>query len=149
MRGFHLSEFHQTALTNDAANWQSASATVGFASPGYLNSNARGEILANKVNVDPEIFEPVVGQPSFTQIHYNFDAGGYVANVKILDAQGREIKQLVNNSTLGTTGFFRWDGDTNDGSKARTGYYVVWMEVFNANGTVETFRKRVIVASRF
>jgi hypothetical protein len=147
--GVSLERISPAALTNDAANWQSASATVGFASPGYLNSNARGEILANKVNVDPEIFEPVVGQPSFTQIHYNFDAGGYVANVKILDAQGREIKQLVNNSTLGTTGFFRWDGDTNDGSKARTGYYVVWMEVFNANGTVETFRKRVIVASRF
>ena len=72
-----------------------------------------------------------------------------MANVKILDAQGREIKQLVNNSTLGTTGFFRWDGDTNDGSKARTGYYVVWMEVFNADGKIEAFRKRVIVASRF
>jgi flagellar hook assembly protein FlgD len=69
--------------------------------------------------------------------------------VKILDAQGREVKQLVNNSTLGTTGFFRWDGDMNNGSLARTGYYIVWMEVFNANGKVDVFRKRVIVASRF
>ena len=147
--GVSLERISAVALTNDAANWQSASSTAGFATPGYLNSNARGETLADKVKVDPEIFEPVTGQPSFTQIHYNFDAGGYVANVKILDAQGREVKQLVNNSTLGTAGFFRWDGDMSDGSKARTGYYVVWMEVFNASGTVETFRKRVIVASRF
>lgn len=147
--GVSLERISATAITNDAANWQSASSTAGFATPGYVNSNARGEPLADKVNVDPEIFEPITGQPSFTQIHYNFDAGGYVVNVKILDAQGREIKQLVNNSTLGTTGFFRWDGDTNDGSKARTGYYVVWMEVFNADGKVEAFRKRVIVASRF
>lgn len=147
--GVSLERVSATAPTNDPANWQSASSTVGYATPGYRNSNARGESLADKVKVDPEIFEPISGQPSFTQIHYNFETGGYVANVKILDAQGREVKQLVNNSTLGTTGFFRWDGDTHDGSKARTGYYIVWIEVFNANGTVEAFRKRVIVASRF
>lgn len=147
--GVSLERISATAPTNDAGNWQSASSAAGFATPGYVNSNARGESFADKVKVDPEIFEPVTGQPSFTQIHYNFNSGGYVANVKILDAQGREIKQLVNNSTLGTAGFFRWDGDMNDGSKARTGYYVVWMEVFNVNGTVETFRKRVVVASRF
>jgi hypothetical protein len=147
--GVSLERISAAALTNDAANWQSASSTAGFATPGYLNSNAQGEVLADKVKVEPEIFEPITGQPSFTQIHYNFNTGGYVANVKILDAQGREVKQLVNNSTLGTTGFFRWDGDTNDGNKARTGYYIVWMEVFNADGKIEAFRKRVIVASRF
>ena len=147
--GVSLERISFSAVTNDAANWQSASSTAGFATPGYHNSIARGESLADKVKVDPEIFEPVSGQPAFTQIHYNFNSGGYVANVKILDAQGREIKQLVNNSTLGTTGFFRWDGDMNDGSKARTGYYIVWMEVFHANGKVDTFRKRVVVASRF
>lgn len=147
--GVSLERISVTALTNDAANWQSAGSTAGFATPGYVNSTARGETLADKVKVDPEIFEPVTGQPAFTQIHYNFDTGGYVANVKILDAQGREIKQLANNATLGTAGFFRWDGDMNDGSKARTGYYIVWMEVFNAGGKVEAFRKRVVVASRF
>lgn len=147
--GVSLERISASALANDAANWQSASSTTGFATPGYVNSNARSETLADKVKVEPEIFEPITGQPSFTQIHYNFSTGGYVANVKILDAQGREVKLLVNNSTLGTTGFFRWDGDTNDGSKARTGYYIVWMEIFNADGRIEAFRKRVIVASRF
>lgn len=146
--GVSLERISFSALTNNASNWHSASTTSGFATPGYANSNARGEILADRVKVEPEIFEPING-PAFTQIHYNFNTGGYVANVKILDAQGREVKHLVNNSTLGTTGFFRWDGDMNDGSKARTGYYIVWMEVFNANGKVEAFRKRVIVASRF
>lgn len=147
--GVSLERISPSALTNNAANWQSASSTAGFATPGYVNSNVRSEQLADKVKVDPEIFEPITGQPSFTQIHYNFKGGGYVANVKILDAQGREVKQLANNATLGTTGFFRWDGDMNDGSKARIGYYIVWMEIFNANGKVEAFRKRVVVASRF
>lgn len=147
--GVSLERISVMAAANDAANWQSASSTTGFATPGYRNSNARNEQLADKVKVDPEIFEPITGQPSFTQIHYNFNTGGYVANVKILDAQGREVKLLANNATIGTEGFFRWDGDMNDGSKARTGYYIVWMEIFSATGTVETFRKRVVVASRF
>jgi Lamin Tail Domain len=147
--GVSLERISFSALTNDAANWQSASSTVGYATPGYVNSNARGETLADNVKVDPEIFEPVVGQPAFTQIHYNFSAVGYVANIRILDYQGREIKQLVNNATLATSGFFRWDGDMNDGTKARTGYYIVWVEVFNATGKVDSFRKKVVVASRF
>lgn len=147
--GVSLERISFSALTNEASNWHSASSTVGYATPGYVNSNARGETLADKVKVDPETFEPIVGQPAFTQIHYNFSAAGYVANIKILDYQGREIKQLANNATLATSGFFRWDGDMNDGMKARTGYYIVWVEVFNTAGKVDSFRKKVVVASRF
>jgi hypothetical protein len=147
--GVSLERISFTAPTNDKANWKSASSTSGFATPGYVNSNVRGEQAPGKITINPEVFEPITGQPSFTQIQYNFEQGGFVANVKILDFQGREIKQIVNNATLGTEGFFRWDGDTDDGSKARTGYYVVWVEVFNANGQLDTFRKRVVIASKF
>lgn len=146
--GVSLERISFAALTNNAANWHSASSTVGFATPGYINSAARGGILADNVRVDPEIFEPINGQPAFTQIHYNFNSAGFVANLKILDFHGREIKRIANNATLGTTGFFRWDGDTANGTKARTGYYVLWMEVFNTHGKVESFRKRIVVASR-
>lgn len=146
--GVSLERISVTALTNDVANWQSASSTVGFATPGYRNSNARSESLADKVKVEPEIFEPITGQPAFTQIHYNFNSTGLVANVKVFDFHGREIKTLANNATLGTTGFFRWDGDTENGTKARTGYYVLWMEVFNNSGKVESIRKRIVVAAR-
>lgn len=146
--GVSLERISFTAPTLDISNWKSASSTVGYATPGYVNSNVRGEQTSGKITITPEVFEPVTGQPSFTQIHYNFDQGGFVANVKILDFQGREIKQLANNASLGTQGFFRWDGDTEDGTKARTGYYIVWVEVYTASGQLSTFRERVVVASR-
>jgi hypothetical protein len=146
--GVSLERISAEAGSNDAANWRSASATEGFATPGYANSNTRHTQATGEVVVTPEAFEPVTGQPDFTQIQYNFEQGGFVANVKIVDAYGRLIKTLANNVTLGTNGFFRWDGDTEAGTKARTGYYVVWLEVFNAHGKVETFRKRVVIASR-
>ena len=145
--GVSLERISLADASNEADNWKSASSTVGFATPGFANSNVPGEPTAGEIAVTPEIFEPLSGQPSFTQIHYKFTSGGSVANVKILDIHGREIKQIVSNAILGTEGFFRWDGDTNEGTKARTGYYIVWVELFNANGSVHTFRKRVIVAS--
>lgn len=134
--------------SNVEDNWKSASANEGFATPGYLNSNSRADVVTGEVVVSPEAFEPIIGQPDFTQIQYNFKQNGFVANVKIIDAQGRLIKNIANNTTLGTTGFFRWDGDTEEGTKARTGYYTVWLEIFNANGNVETFRKRVVIVAR-
>jgi hypothetical protein len=146
--GVSLERISFNEVTTNQANWKSASSTVGYATPGYINSNISGKQTEGKITVTPEVFEPVTGQPSFTQIQYKFERGGFVANVRIVDTQGREVKQLVNNETLGTEGFFRWDGDTNDGGKARMGYYIVWLQIFNNKGEVDTFRRRVVVAAR-
>lgn len=147
--GVSLERIHPDEQTNHAHNWKSAASNVGFATPGLPNSNAVGtQAIAGEVNIEPELFIPLFGQPDFTEIRYRFDRGGKVANIKILDQQGREIKRIATNETLATEGFYRWEGDRNDGIKARPGYYVVWFEVFDTTGAVETFRKRVVVAAR-
>ncbi len=148
--GVSLERIHPGQPSNNPNNWKSAASTAGFATPGLPNSNALAtQLIAGHVKIEPEIFIPLYGQPDFTEIRYSFDQGGWVANIKILDQQGREIKRLANNETLSTEGYFRWDGDRDDGTKARPGYYVVWFEAFDTNGTVETFRKRVVVAARY
>jgi hypothetical protein len=149
--GVSLERISFAEATNDRNNWKSASTTSGYATPGFINSNSHAESIVSSedVVVSPEIFIPGTGQPDFTEIQYKFNQGGYVANVKVLDANGRMIKELANNALLGTEGFIRWDGDREDGSKARIGYYMVWFEVFDTSGTVKTFRKRLAVASRF
>jgi hypothetical protein len=148
--GVSLERISSEASSNDVNNWKSASSTVGFATPGYVNSNTVVSTLTEgEVTIVPEIFMPVFGQPDFTEIRYNFNQGGRVANIKIVDHQGREIKVIANNETLATNGFYRWDGDREDGTKARPGYYVVWFEIFDADGIVETYRKRVVVAARY
>ncbi len=136
--------------TNDANNWASASSTVGFATPGYINSNFRPDnhLSIGEVRVEPLIFSPQAPGLNFAQINFNFDQTGFVANIKIYDQQGRLIKTIANNAVLGFDGSFRWDGDHDDGSSARAGYYVVWFEVFNAQGALKSFRERVIIALR-
>jgi Lamin Tail Domain len=134
--------------TNEPSNWKSANSSVGFATPGLVNSNSRPETTVNEnaIRIEPEIFSPSRPGQDFAKVNYRFDQSGMVANIKILDQQGRLIKTLANNLTLGFEGFFRWDGDREDGSKVRLGYYLAWVEVFDDSGKVMIFRQRVVVA---
>jgi hypothetical protein len=136
--------------TTTTQNWKSASASVGFATPGYLNSNSvQPSENSEAVKVEPEIFNPLGVHPNFALIRYTFEHGGNVANVKVFDSQGHLIKDLANNDILGTTGFYRWDGDRNDGTKARVGYYMIWFEIFDEQGVVKKFQQRVAIATAF
>lgn len=149
--GVSLERASFNAPTNVQTNWKSASGTEGYATPGYQNSNAlfASSLGDEDIKVEPEIFQPINGTPNFAQINFHFNQGGYIANANILDAQGRMIKKIANNEILGTEGFYRWDGDTDEGQQARIGYYVLWFEVFDSSGIVKTFRKRIVVAGRF
>jgi hypothetical protein len=145
--GVSLERISIAEPTQSSGNWKSANASVGFATPGYLNSNSRPESTfdENSIRIEPEIFSPNVPGQDFAKINYRFDQSGYSANIKIADQHGRLIKEVANNQTLSFEGFFRWDGDRDDGSKARIGYYFVWFEVFALDGTVKTYRKRVVI----
>lgn len=145
--GVSLERISISEFTNTATNWKSASSAAGYATPGYLNSNSRPDSFVdeNAVTIDPEVFSPHVPGQDFAKINYQFDQGGFVANIKIVDQQGRLIKEIANNETLSIEGFFRWDGDRDDGSKARRGYYFVWVEVFSLEGTLKNYRKRVVI----
>lgn len=132
---------------SDPVNWRSASSDSGFATPGYRNSNSREGNLNDPgdVVVEPEILQPGVQTQDFALIKYRFDQGGLIANVKVIDQKGRSVRILAENEMLGTEGIFRWDGDTERGVYAATGQYMVWFEVFSAEGAVRTFRKRVVI----
>jgi len=148
--GISLERISFINATNEPSNWRSANASSGYATPGYLNSNARPENPLDKgeIEITPEIFSPNAGFNDFASIQYKFEQGGYIANVKIYDQQGRPIKEITNNEAIPVEGAFRWDGDYNDGTKARNGYYMVWFEVFDLEGNVKTYRKRVVLASQ-
>jgi len=138
--------------SNNPNNWKSAVASVGYATPGYLNSNAKGDIgnSGGQVTVEPKVIIPDgSGQNDFATISYNFANAGKVANVSIYDLSGRRIKSLAENYFLGTQGFFTWDGLDENGGKVRIGYYLILFELFDQSGNTETIKKKVVVGSRF
>jgi hypothetical protein len=150
VQGVSLERISLDVETNNPDNWRSASQAENFATPGYKNSVSLSTpgIIIGEMIVEPDIFSPEVPPNDFTTISYRFEQSGKVANAAIYDHQGRIIKVLANNEVLGAEGFFRWDGDRDDGGRARAGYYVAILEVFDISGNLNTFRKRVVIAYR-
>jgi len=148
--GVSLERVDPDRPTADISNWHSAAADVNFATPGYQNSQyapapaARGEIT-----IDPAIFSPDNdGYQDVLTIAYKFDEPGFVATMKVFDIAGREVRTLMNNALLGTSGAVSWDGMMDTNELARIGPYVVVMEAYDLAGNVEKYRKTVVLAHR-
>jgi len=136
---------------SSAGNWHSAASSVGYATPGYQNSQYAEHELASQVfTIDPKIFTPDNdGQKDFTTIRYEAQLNGMVANITIFDAQGREVKRLVKNELLGRNAFFQWDGLDEKSRKVPVGYYILFIELFNGTGQVKAYKETVVVGARF
>jgi len=146
--GVSLERIDPSAETDNANNWQSAAASVGFATPTGMNSQFRNANTSEGIiTLDPSSFSPNDdGFEDFLQINYSLDQPGFLANTTIFDAAGRPIKTLSQNELLGTTGFLRWDGDTDDASPAKTGIYIVYIQIFAPDGTVREFKEPCVLS---
>jgi hypothetical protein len=148
--GVSLERINPNRSTQDSTNWHSAAESVGFATPGYKNSQyseTTGD--GGEVSVDPEIFSPDNdGHNDVANIHYQFSEPGYVANVTIYDSRGRHVRNLVKNELLGTSGFFTWDGVNDKREKSSIGIYLVFIEVFKLDGTVKSFKRSCVLATK-
>ena len=72
-----------------------------------------------------------------------------VASIRILDAQGRPIRKLLNRQTIAQGAFINWDGLGDNGEKARVGYYLLSTEVFDLNGQVQRLQMKAVVGAKF
>ncbi|HLG34075.1 MAG TPA: lamin tail domain-containing protein [Bacteroidia bacterium] len=149
-KGVSLERINPNKQTQDSTNWHSAAESAGFATPGYRNSQyseTSGD--GSEISIAPEIFSPDNdGHNDVVNINYHFDAVGYTANVIIYDSRGRYVRNLVKNELLGTSGSFTWDGVNDKREKSSIGIYIVFVEVFRIDGTVKSFKKTCVLASR-
>jgi len=147
--GVSLERIDYNRPTNDASNWHSAAESVGFATPGYENSQYLEAETGDEITISPESFSPDNdGFEDVLNITYQFNEPGYVANIIIYDAKGRLIKNLVQNEYLGVNGTFSWDGINENNEKAAIGIYIVYAEIFTVTGDVKKFKKPCVVAGR-
>jgi hypothetical protein len=148
--GVSLERLRAASATQDPNNWHSAAETVGFATPGYRNSQTVAvEGGGSEVSVQPEIFSPDDdGYDDVLSVVYAFSDPGFTANVTVYDDRGRPVRNLVRNELLGTTGSFTWDGVRDDHTKAPVGLYVIYVEVFNTRGDVRKYKRSCVVAAK-
>ncbi len=133
-----------------ASNFHSASASSGYGTPGYKNSQNLDEAnVKGEITIVPEVFSPDHdGIDDLLTIHYSFPAAGYVANITIFDASGRPVRYLQKNSLSGIKGYFRWDGLDDKDRKLPQGIYIVYTEIFNLEGKKKIFKNSVVLARR-
>ncbi|MBK8879367.1 MAG: lamin tail domain-containing protein [Haliscomenobacter sp.] len=138
-KGVSLERINPEASPQIAANWHSASSASGYATPGYRNSQFFPFDLAPGSDgffaLPESTFSPDGdGYQDFLLLTYQASQPDYLVNIRIFDAQGREIKTLVQKELLANEGVYQWDGSTSEGAKAPIGIYIVWIEYFRPDG---------------
>ncbi|WP_027003436.1 lamin tail domain-containing protein [Hugenholtzia roseola] len=152
--GVSLERIDFEAPTNDPNNWHSAASTVGFGTPAYRNSQAKElenqGISQDCFRVEGEVITPDAdGVNDFAQIFYDCNVQGQMVNISIYDAMGRKVRDLVQNQLAATSGFITWDGTDNRSQKVRVGYYLLLIELYDLNGSVQYLKKKIAVAAKF
>lgn len=143
VNGVSLERINFEGKSYDPSKWHSASASVGFATPGYKNSqfvDVSG--VEGKIHLQRNTFSPDAdGYEDLLIISYNLNTNGTVLNGYVYDLAGRLIYQPVNNKTLSSSGFVSWDGIIENGTKIPVGNYIILLEAFNLDG--ETSHKKL------
>ncbi|MFM6934187.1 MAG: lamin tail domain-containing protein [Flavobacteriales bacterium] len=133
--GVSLERISPSGPSNQASNWHSAAESIGFATPGRINSQFLYQTNASSIELQSDVMSPDQdGFEDVLMVNYSFTTPGLLGKARIFDDLGREIKILFSNELLSTKGFFTWDGVTSEQNKAPMGVYVLLFEVFSTDG---------------
>lgn len=146
--GVSLERVHYEGDTQDANNWKSAAANVGFGTPGYLNSQA-AEMLSfeDVLRIEPEIFSPNNdGVEDFAEIYCQFQDAENRVTMSIYQRDGQLIKRLAQNEVCGGKVRYLWDGTDENGHLVPPALYVVRMQYWNLSGKKKS--KQAVVGLR-
>ena len=153
--GVALERIRSGSPTNDPANWTSASPLLTGA-PGTPTLSNSQRLAPLDVSGDDLIILPMErlspdddGYEDFLEIQYKLPMEGYGATMTIFDSGGVPVKRLIRQELIGTEGALRWDGDFDDGTRARPGIYILFLEIYSPTGAVKNIKRSVSVVRRF
>lgn len=136
LNGVSLERLSFDLPTQQTSNWHSAASTVGFATPGYVNSQqlVEGE-NTDEVTISHNLISPDGdGQDDFIAIQYDLSEPGGNARIFVYDLSGRLVNRIAENELLSTkSGSFIWDGTDQSRGKAAPGTYVILVEIVRPN----------------
>lgn len=149
VQGVSLERISPDQPSGMRSNWHSASATAGYATPGFENSQwLRADAGEGGMTIHPVVFSPDNdGHEDVTSIGINTDEAGYQVTILIYDASGRIVRKMASNALAGCDDVFTWDGSRDDHTVATAGIYVVYLEMTHPSGIVKRFRKTLVVAA--
>jgi hypothetical protein len=150
-KGVSLERISAERPSEDPTNWHSASQAVGFATPAYRNSQFSDAPLgdASTFRAEPEVFSPDNdGIDDQVHVSYSLDKPGFIASVTLFDSRGRIVRNLLKGQMLGTEGVFSWDGRTDSGQMAPLGIYLIFIDLYHADGTTRQHKITSVLAGK-
>ncbi len=149
--GVSLERINPNKDTNSNSNWISASQTVDFGTPGMQNSSYDiDEVEVNEIGFKSKIFSPDNdGVDDRLVINFDLEKSGYVANIRVYNSLGREVRRLASNMTLSTKDELFWDGLLANKERAPIGIYAFYFELFHSDGEVKVYKKTCVLGRKF
>ena len=144
-KGVALERIDPEAETQSPSNWTSASATAGYGTPGYRNSQSDIS-FPNEPDKPTGIEAPewVPGSKHY-KITYYLDQPGYSCRAFVFNTIGQRVAEIANHELLGLSGELTWDGASLAGSHLRTGVYIFYAELYHTSGTVKRYKQVFLV----
>jgi hypothetical protein len=148
--GVSLERIDPNGPSSSPYNWHSAAESVGFGTPGRINSQYLPALTNGEINLTNEVFSPDNdGFEDVLQVSYVMTKEGLLGKATLFDDRGRVVRSLFSNEYLGTSGSFSWDGITDTNFKASIGVYVLLFEAFSIDGGVfYTAKKALTLAGK-
>jgi hypothetical protein len=148
--GVSLERASANMATSDPSNWYSSAEISGYATPGASNSQLIVDSSLTSFRIEPRLIAPLsVRLPGYARIYYHLDKSGSTGSVHIYNQQGYEVRTLVNNSLLSTNGSIQWDGTDQQGHPVPLGYYIVLLQLTQADGMTSRYLETIVVAPNF
>ncbi len=142
-KGVALERIEPDNDTQDEKNWTSAAATAGYGTPGYQNSQYGKTISPGEPSgIEKPQYSKDTGIYS---ILYYLDQPGYKCRAFVYNLSGHQVAQIANNELVGTQGQLEWDGSGSQGTKLNPGPYILYIELYNINGKVKTYKEVFLV----
>lgn len=142
-KGVALERIDPDGESQDESNWTSASALVGYGTPGYQNS----QYLNYRDEESTGIEKPVwIEETANYRISYRLDRSGYHCRAYIFNTSGIQVAEVLNHELLGTSGEVSWDGLSHTGLSLPTGIYIFYAEIYHAgDGVARRYKKAFLV----
>ncbi|MBK8298484.1 MAG: lamin tail domain-containing protein [Saprospiraceae bacterium] len=146
--GVSLEKIHLELASDNKQNWQSASKTYFFATPGIKNSQWQ-DSLKNSEQFIPSLSSIWISPNGdnlmdFLEIKFHLPKSGFNSRIEVFDLSGYRVKKLES-QILATDDFVIWNGDSDQGTRLARGNYIIRMELLHPDGDILQFKNRIIV----
>jgi hypothetical protein len=119
--------------SQDKTNWQTASQTSGFATPGGENSHSYHTSKSNEnIFLTSSVISPDNdGVDDILELNINTEENEISATVTIYSPNGEIIRELLKNEFISKNFKTHWNGLNEDEKNLKTGAYIIIIELVN------------------